>query len=115
MTTRLYTLLQDISNESANFQYSDKNKGAGYHGVQGGNHTVVYQLENFIGTITIQGTLMERPGDIDWVDIETTLLTNQDSSSMTTATSRSFQGNFMWIRAKYQLTNGIIVDLSYNY
>jgi hypothetical protein len=115
MTTRLYTLLENYSDESLEQRYTDKQKGAGYHGIRGGTHTVVYQLENYIGTILIQGTLAEIPGESDWVDIDATLIENEDSSNMTTATSRSFQGNFMWLRAKYQLTNGIIVDLSYNY
>jgi hypothetical protein len=115
MTTRLYTILEDITEESQDFQFSDKHKGAGYHSIQGSNHTAVFELDNFIGSIRIQGTLMEKPGEYDWVDIDGTLITNVDSSSMTTATSRNFQGNFMWIRAKYQLTNGKISNLSYNY
>jgi 23S rRNA A2030 N6-methylase RlmJ len=115
MTTRLYKILENISDESQDFRFSDKHKGAGYHSVQGGNHTAVYELENFIGSVSIQGTLMERPGELDWVDVSGTLITNTDSSSMTESTSRNFQGNFMWIRAKYQLTNGKIANLSYNY
>lgn len=115
MTTRLYTILEDISQESLDFKFSDKHKGAGYHGVQGGNHTVIFELENFIGSIGMQATLVERPGDYDWVDIDGGLITNTDSSAMTTSTSKNFQGNFMWIRAKYLLINGRISNLSYNY
>jgi hypothetical protein len=115
MTTRLYQILKEVSAESNDFEFSNKFKGAGYHSVQGGLHTAYYDLRNFIGTIVLQGTLVELPGEYDWVNIAGTDIVNEDSSAMTAATSRIFQGNFVWIRAKYQLTNGEIVDISYNY
>jgi hypothetical protein len=115
MTTRLYQILKEVSEESNNFKFSDKFKGAGYHSVQGGLHTAYYDLRNFIGTIVLQGTLVELPGNYDWVDIDGTNVTNADSSEITEIQPILFEGNFVWIRAKYQLTNGEIVDISYNY
>jgi hypothetical protein len=115
MTTRFYQILKDISSENENFQFSDKHKGAGYHSVQGGLHTVVYELENFIGSIVLQGTLMEKPGDNDWVNVVGTGVSDEDSTPVTDNINKGFSGNFVWIRAKYQLIDGKIVNLFYNY
>jgi hypothetical protein len=114
MTTRLYTILENITTESVNFQFTEKYKAAGYHSVLGSNHTAIYDLKSFLGVITIQGTLLENPGEYDWVDINDTTIIESNFPT-TTATSKNFQGNFVWIRAKYQLIAGEIQLLSYNY
>jgi hypothetical protein len=95
----------------------EKFKGAGYYGMGDGVHTVQVQITNFIGDITIQGTLSANPGPNDWVDIplerqegfsvDTTGLVSVASSansvSYSSATTSNkiynFTGNFVWIRA----------------
>ena len=69
MATRNYTLLENVSLESSTDQYSEKAKAAGYHSISGGLHTVVFSFDNFQGSLKLQGTLVEKPGDTDWVDL----------------------------------------------
>lgn len=115
MTTRYYQILKDITEDRPEFQFSDKFKGAGYHSVLGGLHTALYELEGFIGTLVLQGTLMEQPSENDWVNIVGTTVSDEDSTPVTASQTKTFQGNFVWIRAKYQLIDGKIVNLLYNY
>ena len=112
-------LVENITEEAADstFVYSDKNKGAGFHHANNGVHTYVYQTDNFIGTIKLQGTLEMYPGDEDWFDIDNTTVgllgdsTNFQSDSVT----GNFTGQFLWIRAAYNLQNGTITQIRYNF
>jgi len=113
MSTRNYTLLENVSNESLDYQYSKKSKAAGYHSIAGGAHTAVYSVDNFNGIIILQGTLVEKPGNNDWVDILDTLFDTSDSTNMPDAVN--FNGNFVWVRAKYLLINGTISKIQYNF
>jgi hypothetical protein len=113
MTNRSYILAENIDSIGLD-QFSDKNKGASYHLRQGGSHTFVYVTENFIGSINLQGTLESYPGDSDWVDIlDTDFLSSNIDSSI--STSGNFIGNFVWIRAKYTINSGKILQIRYNY
>jgi hypothetical protein len=113
MSTRNYILLENKSTESLLNQYSEKGKAAGYHSIAGGLHTVIYQVTDFNGTISLQGTLAEQPGDTDWVDIVDSTYDSTDST--TTPDAVAFYGNFVWIRAKYLLNNGTITKIQYNF
>lgn len=95
----------------------DKFKGAGYYGMSDGIHTIQVQISGFIGTIAIEGSLSNDPGDGDWLTIpiarqdsysvDTTGLVSNTSSvtgvTYTTATTSTriynFTGNFVWVRA----------------
>lgn len=116
MSNENIVLLSNISTEStdSSFAYSDKNKGAGYNKNGDGVHTVVYTVDSFVGTIKMQGTLELYPGENDWVDITGTEL-GGDSSVFSASQSRTFVGKFLWIRAAYNLQNGIITQIRYNY
>ena len=109
-------LVSDISAEStdSSYAYSPKNKGAGYNRNGDGVHTVVYALDNFVGTIKMQGTLELYPGESDWIDITGTEL-GGDSSVFSTSQNRTFTGKFVWIRAAYNLQNGTITQIRYNF
>lgn len=96
------------------FSYSNKSKAAGYHLKQDNTHTVVYQLNNFTGSIKLQGTLTEYPGDSDWVDIDGSAVTYSDQAG-SFSYSFNFKGNFVWIRAGYTLLSGDITEIRYNY
>ena len=120
MSKESISLLSNISQETApgdsSFQYSDKQKGAGYHKYNDGVHTAVYQVDSFIGTIKIQATLALYPGDNDWFDIiGTEVGFGSDSSAWTATNSVTFTGKFVWIRAAYNLQNGTIEEIRYNY
>ena len=114
MSTESYILLSNVSTEATG--YGEKKKGAGYNHRGSGLHTVVYEVDSFNGTITIQGTLELYPADSDWADV-TSYNFGSDSTdaNVTTAYSENFIGNFVWIRAKYTITDGTIVAVRYNY
>jgi len=118
MSTRFHKLLSNYSTESTEFVYSNKNKGAGYHSSRDATHTFVYLVNDaFIGSITIQGTLAERPGEEDWFDIADSEFTVEDSSInyQNSVPSRVFEGNFVWLRSKTLLTDGTITEIRYNF
>lgn len=118
MSTESIILLENTSTESADstFAYSAKQKGAGYNKRYGGLHTYVYELDAFAGEIKLQGTLELYPGEADWVNIVGTTEGGDStiSAGITTYTG-NFTGNFVWIRAAYNLQNGTISKIRYNY
>ena len=110
-------LLTSISTESAEHQYSAKQKGAGYYRREYPLHTAVFQFNNFKGTVKIQATLVLYPSEDDWFDVDYDSgdsLEAVDSTPLLTTTSRNFTGNFIWIRAAYQLTEGTITEIRYS-
>ncbi len=118
MSRESYLLVSNITAEAAysTYVYSDKKQGAGYHRQSNGLHTVVYEVDSFVGVIKLQGTLELYPGDNDWVDVSDTVIgLNDDSTAWTTAHSINFSGNFVWLRAAYNLQNGRIIQVRYNY
>jgi hypothetical protein len=117
MSIETKVLLENITAESAGsvVSYGNKNKGAGYHKNNNGMHTIFYQFDNFIGSVNIQGTLELYPGDNDWVDVDGTLIEISDSSALTSNEVRNFVGKFVYIRAAYNLQNGTISEIRYNY
>jgi hypothetical protein len=111
-------LLSSTNNESADLVYSDKQKGAGYHRRYDAVHTAVFTFDNFKGSVKLQATLSLYPSDDDWFDIEYDsglALESVDSTPLLTTELRNFTGNFIWIRAAYQLTEGTITHIRYSY
>jgi len=109
-------LLENISTENPStvtFAYSDRQKGAGYHNLADNTHTAIYQFNNFKGTVKMQGTLEQFPGDADWADIVDTTV-GGDSSSLNNDYTLSFSGNYVWIRTAYNLQDGVITSVRYN-
>jgi hypothetical protein len=117
MSIETIVLLENISTESATagFSYGEKRKGAGYNKNNNGLHTAVFEFDNFVGTVKIQGTLELYPNDTDWVDITDTTITIEDSSALTLNETRTFTGKFVYIRAAYNVQNGVISKIRYNY
>lgn len=101
------------------WQYSDKNKGAGYHKNGDGVHTAVFEFNNFKGSVKIQATLELYPANSDWFDVvydsADTVLTAIDSTPITNNATCTFIGKFVFIRAAYQLEEGTITEIRYNY
>lgn len=106
-------------NEPSTFFYSGKQKGAGYHRYNDGVHTVVFQFDNFKGSVKMQATLALYPGDNDWFDVTydtiSTSLDALDSTPLVDTANCTFTGKFTWIRAAYQLEQGTITEIRYNY
>ena len=132
-TTTFGTATGNYDGSSTTF-YSDKQKGDGYYGYTDGLHTAAIYLTNFIGKITLQGTLAKDPVEADWFNISlgaggvastvsTTGLVSQtivDDIEYTEATtnqiSYNFVGNLVWIRVKVEdFTAGTIRKIIYNY
>jgi len=89
---------------------TDKAKGDGYYSQPDGVHTVAYQVVNigdstddFNGTVKMQGTLATTPTEDDWFTISGTTMTSDQS---TTNAAYNCTGNFVWVRAKVETTNG---------
>jgi hypothetical protein len=118
MSTENYVLLADVSAESMDFVYGAKSKAAGYFNSNDSLHTLIATLDLFVGEIKIQGTLELYPSDIDWVDIvfdSENPITFADSSAITATQTRTFRGNFIWLRAAYRINNGSITQIRYNF
>jgi phosphoribosylformylglycinamidine (FGAM) synthase-like amidotransferase family enzyme len=117
MSKETVVLLENVSVEAATagFSYGEKRKGSGYHKSTDGVHTAVFQFNNFIGSVKIQGTLELYPNNTDWVDVEGTTITVEDSSALTTNETRTFIGKFVYIRAAYNIQNGTITEIRYNH
>jgi len=107
LLSNITTIVSDSS-----FSYGDKKKGAGYHKNNDGVHTAVYDLNGFVGTVKIQGTLATYPGDEDWIDI---IDTEANSGDPINNFSCTFTGKFVWIRAAHNLHAGSITEIRYNY
>lgn len=115
-------LLSNITAEAIPgvFSYSEKKKAAGYHRISDGLHTAVYTVNDFKGIVKLQATLALYPGDNDWFDIDNTEIGGDSSAiigdeGQNYSISRNFTGNFLWIRAAYNVEDGTIVDLRFNY
>jgi hypothetical protein len=104
--TLLPSSSHSLLNSNAISLYGEKVKGDGYYGWGDGYHTTQIQTNNFIGSITIQGSLATDPSSTDWVDIplilqdqQSTVTTIIHSSTNTSVSSYNFIGNFVWVRA----------------
>ena len=115
MSTENKELLSDKSEVTTEFVYGSKNKAAGYNKFNDGLHTVVYEFDNFVGVVKIQGTLELEPGESDWVDVYGTTVTVEDSTPLISNETVNFTGRFLWIRAAYRVDQGTIVKIRYNY
>ena len=121
MSKESIVLLSNAADDSQPlvWQYSDKNKGAGYYKNNNGIHTAVFELDNFKGSIKIQATLELYPAENDWFDViydtSDISLIALDSTPVTNNATCTFTGKFVYIRAAYQLEQGTITEIRYNY
>ena len=112
----------DIDVSTSTFQ-SDAAKGDGYYGYADGLHTVSWDVNSFIGKITIQASLVETPTSTDWFDVTlvdpagTDYTSPYDGSTAQTAhVAYNFTGNFVNVRASVtNFTAGSIVKVRFNY
>lgn len=121
MSTETIVLLANANDDSQplSWQYSNKNRGAGYYKNGNGIHTAVFDFNNFKGSVKIQATLELYPSDNDWFDVSYDSsdidLTALDSTPVTNNATCTFTGKFVFIRAAYMLEEGTITEIRYNH
>lgn len=92
----------------------DRQKGVGYYRRRSSTQSIRFQLTEFVGIITIQGTLDADPQtDSEWFDV----YEYGDGSSIETADfSQAITGNFTWLRAHVTaFTGGTITAVTLTY
>jgi hypothetical protein len=92
----------------------DRQKGVGYYRRRRSTQSVRFQLNEFVGSITIQGTLDSDPQtDSQWFDV----YSYGDGSSIETGDfSQTIKGNFAWLRAQVTgFVNGTITSVTLTY
>ena len=93
-------------------------KGDGYYSRTDGLHTVQYAVDEFIGSIKIQATLATSPGADDWFSITNTIhtATADDSSNASDGSFLyNFTGNYVWVRAVVEYTDGSVNSITLNH
>jgi hypothetical protein len=108
MSSQVATLIQTVTagvasgnyNGSATTWYSVQTQASGYYGYSAGLNTVAYYTDQFfIGDLNVQVSLASTPGPNDWVDLESTMVGNTNTSNQTPiATTVNFVGNYTWVR-----------------
>jgi|SRR6056297_892496 len=97
----------------------EKYKGDGYYGRSDGFHTVQYNLTGFTGSISIQATLALDPVDTDWFTVYTnsySISGSQDNEDLEKVSKLvNFTGNYVWIRAVAEFTDGTISSVVLNH
>lgn len=79
---------------------------ANYYNGQGSAQTVIIQTTNFVGEITVQGTLNSAAEQAVWCDLEQY---GDLSAPITDTAAINIEGNFAWIRVQVSgFTSGII-------
>jgi hypothetical protein len=85
-------------------------KGDGYYGRTDGLHTVQYTYTGLSGNIIIQATLALEPTESDWFEVHSYSADNETGSRIS-----SFTGNYVWIRALVDYTDGTINSIRLNH
>ena len=113
MTTTSETLLT-INTHSGDSNLEtitgEKYKGDGYYGRSDGLHTVQYTYTEFTGTIDIQASLAIDPTDSDWFTVISKTISQESKSEI-----ESFTGNYVWIRARVNYTDGTVNSVILNH
>jgi hypothetical protein len=96
---------------------SNREKGCGYYGISSGLHTVTYTVSHtYVGTVTMQATLATAPIEADWFDVKDTKQAYTYNAQNTTSTTAvTFVGNFTWVRANVDLSQGTMLAIQYNF
>ena len=130
MADTIQILTTSTFSNSATLQ-SDKVKGDAYFGQNDGLHTVMVDLNDFIGTIKIQGSLETTPTATDWFDAElsdgeytidttgkvTEIIVNNLTYAVAETSIKAYNttGNFVWLRADVSnWTGGTITRIELN-
>lgn len=121
MSKESMLLLANANDDSQpnTLQFGEERIGAGYYKNTAGVHTAVFEFDHFVGLVKIQATLDLHPGDLDWFDVvydsADVVLTALDSTPLINNAACTFTGKFVFIRVAYQLVQGTITEIRYNY
>ena len=104
MTTTTTVVLESITygQASGNYDgssqlfYSNAMPAANYYNGNGSIQTLFYNLDSFVGTVTVQATLNDLPEQAQWIDISER---GDGITPDTGYTSSTVTGNFSWVRA----------------
>ena len=130
MADTVTLLSTNTFSNSATLQ-SEKAKGDAYFGQSDGLHTIMIDLNDFIGTIKIQGSLADTPTDNDWFDADlsndeftvdttgkvTDVVVDELAYTLAETSKKSYNtiGNFVWLRADISnWTAGTITRIELN-
>lgn len=102
----------DSTNETIT---GEKYKGDGYYGRSDGLHTIQYDISGFIGTVNIQATLAIDPTADDWFTVYTQAYPVVNDEGTTTSVITNFTGNYVWIRAYIEYTDGTVNSIKLNH
>ena len=76
---------------------SDAVPAANYYGGQGALQTITYQLQDFVGVITVEATLNDLQESAPWLEVANI----GDGSTADSGTiPATVLGNFVWLRAR---------------
>ena len=117
MSTESKVLLSSLS-EIGTFT-GNKCQGSSYHKLATSMHTIIVSFSNWSGELRFQGTLALYPAESDWFDLKDlnndSILLGDGSTDYDDSYAFSSIGNFVWIRAAYNVQNGTITSILYNY
>jgi len=97
---------------------SNPEKGCGYYGISSGLHTVTYKTtQDYVGTVTMQATLASTPVETDWFTVDNTAQTYRYNPNLqtTSTVALTFVGNFTWVRANVNISQGALLAINYNF
>lgn len=109
MATRIEVLLSDTSGNKEGV--GEPRKGNAWFGALNPLHTIQISLSKYIGTITIEASLAKEPTEEDWFPIWLNLdkpylqFDAPLGEGITDTLIFNVEGNFMWLRAKYDRSN----------
>lgn len=107
-------ILPEQNYDQENTIVGERFRGDGYYGRTDGLHTVAYYLNDFVGEVKIQATLVLEPSESDWFTVDNTAV-GDGSTVLTENTYRNFTGNFVWIRVSVEnFTAGNIKKVTYS-
>lgn len=79
----------------------DAFRADGYYGYTDGNHTISIHFQNYTGRFYMEASLVTDPAETDWFPISLTTSTEYlHLSEETSVQGYTFQGNFVWLRAR---------------
>ena len=97
----------------------DRQKGVGYYKRTSSTQTIRFQTDEFVGAITIQGSLDTDPtADSKWFNVYVfpNDSTPDGSTAISTDFSTSLTGNFVWLRATVSaFAGGTITSVTLTY
>lgn len=98
---------------SSQLFYSNAVPAANYYAGYGSIQTIRYELNGFVGIITVQATLNDLPDQAQWFDISER---GDGITPDTGVTTSTITGNFSWIRAQVEgFEAGSITAVSVSY